>query len=180
MVENTIPFHYVCTLEEAASLINARQKFWVSNCGCREARGQCKRSRMDVCLMFSEAFQGTGSGRHEITKAEAGALLREAREKNLVARPFRNGARTDTDGICFCCDDCCGYFLDTTEVCDRGKFVAETDMELCNNCGECVEVCYFEARTMKGEELASETDKCYGCGLCVSACPEDCIDMVQR
>jgi len=73
-----IPFHYVCTLDRAGELIEANQRFWVSNCGCRESRKQCKRSRMDVCLMFSETFPGSGSGKRRITRADAEAILQEA------------------------------------------------------------------------------------------------------
>jgi hypothetical protein len=50
MSEKEIPIHYVCTHEKAQELINQNKQFWVSNCGCREGKGGCKRSRMDICL----------------------------------------------------------------------------------------------------------------------------------
>jgi ferredoxin len=176
-----IPFHYVCTLDRARELVDSNSRFWVSNCGCREARKQCKRSRKDICLMFSETFPGSGSGKREITRAEAEAILAEAEKTGLVTRPWRDEARTGTDGICFCCDDCCGYFLDPTEVCDKGNLLALTEMDACNNCGECVDSCYFKARRLdeKGQ-LQVDSDKCYGCGLCVRVCPEDCVTMTPR
>ena len=177
MSDTELAMHYVCTHQRAAELIGERSRFWVSNCGCRESRGQCARSRMDVCLMFYEEEFASGSGKHEISRAEAEAILDEAQTKYLVTRPWRNEARTATDGICFCCDDCCGYFLDPTERCDKGELAAVTDLNLCTDCGVCVEVCHFGARTIAAGGLALDTSQCYGCGLCAAACPEACIDM---
>jgi len=175
-------FHYVCTWEEARELAAGHDRFWVSHCGCREDRGGCGRSRVDLCLMFRDDIVGSGgSGKKEISKAELEDIFRETEEKRLVTRPFRNDEdRTKTDGICFCCDDCCAYFLDPTEKCDKGKSIEKTDREICNDCGECVEVCYFRAREMEDEQLKVDRDECYGCGLCVDVCPEDCVEMVNR
>jgi len=180
MGESNLAMHYVCTHDKALDLINEHTRFWVSNCGCRERRGQCTRSRMDVCLMFNPDDSGSGSGKKEITLADAMEILREAESKHLVARPFRNKDRTDTDGICFCCDDCCGYFLDPKETCDKGKLIEKTDLKQCTQCGACESVCYFCARKMKKDKLMVNRDKCYGCGLCVDACPVNCIEMVKR
>ena len=177
--ENT-PIHYVCTHEKAKQLVESHSKFWVSNCGCREGRGSCARSRMDVCLMFYPSDPGSGSGKQEIPRQGAQAILQEAEDKHLVARPFRNQERTDTDGICFCCDDCCGYFLNPEEKCDKGELVAATDMELCTHCGVCADACYFKARKMDSGKLVIDEAACYGCGLCRDACPEECIEMVDR
>jgi Pyruvate/2-oxoacid:ferredoxin oxidoreductase delta subunit len=182
MAENKIPIHYVCTHDEAKELINKNQKFWVSNCGCREGNEKgCRRSRIDVCLMFDEGEGSSGSNKKAVDRAFVDGIVKEVETKHLVARPFRNEARTDTSGICFCCDDCCGYFAEGNEyTCDKGKFIEKTDMDYCSQCGLCEEVCYFKARKMNNKELEVDRDNCYGCGLCVSACPEDCIKMLKR
>ena len=180
-MDSTAPaMHYVCTREEAQELIRPYGRFWVSNCGCRESRGTCGRSRIDVCLIFNEGDQGSGSAKKEITPAEVEEILTEAQVKHLVSRPFRNEARTATDGICFCCDDCCGYFLNPEEPCDRGKLSELTERDQCTDCGVCVDVCYFGARKMEGEKLLILREKCHGCGICRDVCPEDCIEMVMR
>jgi hypothetical protein len=75
---------------------------------------------MDVCLIFNPDDPGSGSGKKEVTLTEVMGIVQEAEEKHLVARPYRDKTRTVTDGICFCCDDCCGYFLDPSERCDKG------------------------------------------------------------
>ena len=182
MGESNVPLHYVCNRDQARELIDGNHRFWVSNCGCREARGKCSRSRIDVCLQFSEVTAAGPSGLHEISRVEAEEILREAEDKHLVRRPFRDdNTRKETEGICFCCDDCCGYFMEPGEyTCDKGDLIETTDMEACTHCGECVEVCYFGARRMREGKLAVGREKCYGCGLCTDVCPEDCIELVPR
>lgn len=177
-----LAFHYVCTRSEARELVARHDRFWVSNCGCREGRGECGRSRMDLCLVFRGDLSPSGSRMHEATRAEVEGILQEAADKFLVPRPFRNDEnRSLVDGICFCCDDCCEYFTRPDEnACDRGASIEETDLDACTGCGDCAGVCYFGARVMDDGELAIWRDKCYGCGLCVDACPAECIQMVRR
>jgi heterodisulfide reductase subunit A-like polyferredoxin len=104
-----------------------------------------------------------------------------AEEGGLVARPFRDEEeRVRTEGICFCCDDCCAYFLDPTEVCDRGDLIETTGRDECDDCGLCVEACRFGARSIVEGALALRRENCYGCGLCVGACPRGAVRMVRR
>ncbi|HEX7402131.1 MAG TPA: 4Fe-4S binding protein [candidate division Zixibacteria bacterium] len=176
-------FHYVCTWDEAKKLTGQHNRFCVENCGCREKKeGGCTRSRMDLCLMFRGDVQtSSDSNKKEITRVEVDEILREAKEKHLVTRPFRNDKdRTVTEGICFCCDDCCGYFLDPTEVCDKGIFIEKTGWDKCTHCGICADVCHFKARIMNEGKLSVDQNNCYGCGLCLEVCPEDCISMASR
>lgn len=174
--------HYVCTLSEAQKLVKKHKHFWVSNCGCREGqRNKCKRSRIDVCLYFTDTFGSSGTGFRRSKPSEAKRILREARDKFLVCRPFRDSKKKNIiDGICFCCDCCCGYFLDSKYRCDKGEFIEKTNLEKCKNCGSCVDVCYFKARKMDEGELRIVPKKCYGCGLCIDACPQASIEMRAR
>ena len=173
--------HFVCTLEEARTIVRGRIQFWVSNCGCREGRGGCGQSRMDVCLYLEDSFPSTGSGHRAIGVAEVEGIFKEAIEKRLVPRPFRDEKTlTRTAGICFCCADCCGYFLNPEERCEKGRSIEATAMEACTQCGDCAGVCHFRARQMKDGTLAVDRDKCYGCGLCADVCPAECIKMVAR
>jgi len=180
---NKPAMHFVCTLDEAKDLSRNYNNFWVMNCGCREeyGKGKCKSSRIDVCLTFYNVSSPWGSNMHEITKTEMEEILSEAVNKKLVARPFRDEkTRSYTEGICFCCDCCCGYFRMGNETCDKGNFIESTDMDNCTHCGLCVDVCYFKARLMVDGEHSVDREKCYGCGLCIKACPEDCIEMIER
>jgi len=184
MKDRDLAFHYVCTREQAKEVAGRFDRYWVMNCGCREERGsRCARSRMDLCLMFAEESGGSGgTGKKEISKSELDEIFNEAEEKHLVTRPFRKEEdRTKTEGICFCCDDCCWYFVKGgEEVCDKGTLIENTTMEECNRCGECVEVCFFGARKIDDGGLKLNRDECYGCGLCVDVCPTECIEMSPR
>lgn len=67
MADQEIPIHYVCTHDEVRELINKTEKFWVSNCGCREGNEKkCQRSRIDVCLSFTESDEASGSDRKRV------------------------------------------------------------------------------------------------------------------
>jgi MinD superfamily P-loop ATPase len=59
----------------------------------------------------------------------------------------------------------------------KSDFNAYTDLTRCNNCGNCVEFCYFGARKLIREKLYLFPDNCFGCGLCVSKCPENTITL---
>lgn len=174
--------HYVSTFDEARALIEKPDRFWVINCGCREQNGPCKQSRTDICLEFSGGPVNWGSNKHEISRAEVEEIFREAKEKTLVARPFRDrNDMTRTDGVCFCCECCCDYFVKKDEHrSDKGTFIETTDKDLCENCGTCEEVCYFGARVFDGEVLEMNRDECCGCGLCVEVCPDEAIEMIRR
>lgn len=179
-MDDDLAFHFVCTLDDAKSLADKHKKYWVSNCNCREHRGPCKRSRMDVCLQFAAHTAADGPGKKAVSRAEVNDILKEAKDKHLVPRPFRNiKNKQKLDGICFCCDDCCGYFLGLREPCDKGKLIEHTDLDACIDCGVCAGVCYFGARSVN-DVLKVDSDKCYGCGLCVDVCAMKCIAMVPR
>jgi len=175
-------FHFVCAREQAWKLIGEYDRFWASNCGCRENReGGCQRSRMDLCLVFRDDIGSSGTGKREVTLEDVNAFFREAEEKHLVTRPYRDEeTRTRVEGICFCCDDCCGYFHDASEVCDKGDLIQSTNMDDCTHCGVCANVCYFGARKLSGDKLFVDREKCYGCGLCVDVCPVGCVEMILR
>ncbi len=181
MIEERTPYHRVCMRDEARAIVDAHLEFWVSNCYCRTERGGCGRSRTDICLQFKEKTAASDSGRRRISRGEAEELLREAEAKHLVARPFPNETMAaEVEGICNCCDDCCAYFLNREERCDRGRLVERTAKDQCTDCGECVEVCHFGARRMERGVLVVGTENCYGCGLCADVCPKRCIVMLPR
>ncbi len=181
MDKSNIPTSYVCTHEEAKELIDSNKRYFASNCSCREERGKCDRSSMELCLFFTEDSTGSGTGFREVDKVKAESILKEAIDKHLIARPFRGGEeKQSVNGICFCCDDCCYYFLKPGEVCDKGTYIEKTDSENCSKCGTCIVVCYFKARDLKTDGLFIVKENCYGCGLCKEVCPFDCIEMVTR
>jgi len=69
----------------------------------------------------------------------------------------------------------------------QGKYIAVTNKERCNACGECLNlaICPFEARELIGDGGDPYTDiisrdRCYGCGHCAEYCKQNAIEMVLR
>ncbi len=175
--------HHVCTRAEAREILDrlGQDRFWVYNCGCRDSRGTCARSRHDVCLGFEPWRSQEEPNARITTRAGAEELLREAEAKHLVMRPFRDKDLGHLVGFCICCDDCCHYFQEPdAEPCEKGALVERTDESACTDCGDCAQVCFFGARKMDDGRLVLEHESCYGCGLCLDACPAGCIEMVVR
>ena len=54
-----------------------------------------------------------------------------------------------------------------------GGNVAIIDSEKCTLCGQCIELCRFDAIS---EHFAVDEIDCEGCGVCVDLCPEQAID----
>ena len=52
-----------------------------------------------------------------------------------------------------------------------------TVSEDCTGCGDCVEICPFNAIEV-GETAVLDPVKCMGCGVCESACEYDAIELV--
>ncbi len=50
----------------------------------------------------------------------------------------------------------------------------------CKNCGQCVDICEFNAiAKVKGQSLIFE-ELCHSCGACAHLCPEDAYTMIQK
>jgi NAD-dependent dihydropyrimidine dehydrogenase PreA subunit len=182
MSENEVNMHFVCTREEAKELIENQSDFWIANCGCREGNpNHCQQSRTDVCLWFEDGTESGFSGVRKATREEAFNLLTVAKDCKLVTRPFRSvTAKDGVGGICFCCQDCCGYFKVKDDSCDKGTMIEQTDMVSCSNCSLCTDVCYFDARKIENDQLTVDHFSCYGCGICEDVCPTGCIKMIKR
>jgi ferredoxin len=174
--------HFVCTKDEARETAGAMERFWVSICWCREEKGKCLRSPMEVCLSFREDAPVNPAGKREISKDEALNLIEDARGWGLVSRAFtRKAGDGQLDGICLCCDDCCSFFTERSDDKPaRGRFIESTIEGCCSSCGMCERACRFEARQMDAGELIVIRHRCYGCGVCADTCPTNCIEMVPR
>lgn len=52
--------------------------------------------------------------------------------------------------------------------------------ELCSACGDCAEVCQFDALALLGGKVVPFPELCHGCGSCTLVCPEQAITEVPR
>jgi len=54
------------------------------------------------------------------------------------------------------------------------------DTSLCDACGECAEVCRFQALTVLPSGVVTFPALCHGCGNCARACPREASTEVPR
>jgi ferredoxin len=53
---------------------------------------------------------------------------------------------------------------------------AKVDLEKCNGCGNCVEVCPVKAIDIE-DNKARISDDCIECSICISQCPNEAISI---
>jgi ferredoxin len=182
-VQAVYPYDSMSQVIERATVVA------VAHCPCRVSAsllGKGCDHPLEVCLKFDELAEyliEKGLAR-EITKEEAMQIITESEEAGLVH--FVDNAFGDIKHICNCCGCCC--WNDGTirrrkvprDVLMATYFIRETDEELCNGCGDCVDVCHVNAVTIEGDIAVVDTDWCIGCGVCVRHCPTSAIKLKAR
>jgi len=132
---------------------------------------------------FAEYDIGPDTQKFEtLTKAQAMAILRRTEQEGLMhsvwtfATPF-------IGAICNC--GCMAMKITIeheTPIMFKGHYLAESDLDACTGCAECVERCPFDAIAIgPGHKRAVvDTERCHGCGVCRSACEYDALRLVER
>jgi len=173
--------------ESAGEIVRDARSWGVVECICRTQKAlvgdPCDHPR-DVCLILSER-SGTfdhNSGVQALTQAEAMATLGRAAEAGLVHSVSNN--QKGLWYICNCCTCSCGILRGMAEmgianVVARSAFVNQVDEEMCVGCGDCLEMCQFDALSLNGTVIVNEIS-CVGCGVCVLACPDDALALIHR
>ncbi len=59
-----------------------------------------------------------------------------------------------------------------------GILIPAVNLERCNFCGRCAEVCVWHAMAVVGSKVLVFPELCHGCGSCTLNCPEGTIDEV--
>jgi MinD superfamily P-loop ATPase len=59
----------------------------------------------------------------------------------------------------------------------QGLDVARINEDLCDKCGNCSQICRFQAIS---KDMKIEADRCEGCAVCTLVCPRDAISMEPR
>ena len=70
--------------------------------------------------------------------------------------------------------------LDQVPRRDQVRPLCVVDRDKCSACGQCHEVCFYEAILYKkGEKVSIVPERCEGCGLCTQVCPKDALGLVR-
>ena len=77
------------------------------------------------------------------------------------------------------------YLLLHPEIQETHQFIggkkAHIDIEKCTLCGECIDICRFEAIVEKEDgEIIIDPISCEGCGVCSHVCPAEAIEMKEN
>jgi ferredoxin len=178
---------HVLDYERASEVIDTASHIGVGRCYCRhkmEHMGMACSAPQDICMTFNmTAASLTKHGvARRVEKQECRDLLQEAYEHNLVQ--FGENVREQVNFICNCCGCCCEAMIAARRFAilnpvHTTNFIPVIDMESCNGCGKCVNVCPVEAMTLvsannphkpKMKVARLDEDLCLGCGVCVRSC----------
>ncbi|MHC4470006.1 MAG: ATP-binding protein [Planctomycetota bacterium] len=179
--------HRVATYAEAEAAIRSHDIVYLNACFCREPAKEGKAPypycghAIDTCMGFHERLPDWPEYDYrEISQAEALAIFRDWKEAGRIFRFME-----DESWICCCCACGCGWFFDKEgnrqrDPCKKSPVIESTDTEACQLCGDCVEVCAWDARALENHSLVVNAEDCYGCSACEPVCPESAIAMVPR
>jgi len=167
----------------------------IKKCTCRDGF-KCSNHPVELgCLLLGEGSKeiDTGVSRH-VSVDEALAHVDKCIESGLI--PFVGRFKADDYlwgvkdrgkllTVCFCCSCCCVLknsikhlpAVSKDSVIKLKGLQIETDQTKCTACGECVDACFMEARTLHDGRILYNSALCKGCGKCMSTCPENAISM---
>jgi ferredoxin len=157
----------------------------LEDCSCRIRWKKCD-APLDVCLsMNGEARDALKRGAKPISVQEALKVLERSHKAGLVHLAFIYEGKKKPEIICSCCSCCCHSMnaLVRFGLADHviaSEYVASQNGETCDNCGNCIERCQFNARKLLNDKLYFAREKCFGCGLRISTCPTNSVSLVKR
>jgi len=181
--------NYVLSLDMVKEILRGAYKISVTDCKCRERRGNCDSPRETHINLNEAAEHNIRSGiSREIDLDEALGILEKTHQAGLVHMALGQGEFYEPgviNTVCSCCSCCCSLLSGILRFGLAPHLIipqaySVNDLSACDDCGICVERCHFGARKMVDGSLAFDPDLCFGCGLCVSACPTHAITLVEK
>ena len=188
---------HVLDYERASEVISTASHRGVGLCYCRHKMQHMDRAcqaPMKICMTFNSTARSLvkhGIAR-EMDAAEGLDLLQQAQEQNLVQ--FGENIQRRVNFICNCCGCCCEAMIAARRFgllnpVHTSNFIPEIDLEACNGCSKCVNVCPVEAMSLvsandpdKPKKRKARLDErlCLGCGVCVRNCSVDALKLEPR
>lgn len=179
--------------EEIMSIIERSSVQGLAWCYCRT---RAKQRGEKICdhPLYTCIHVGLGKSLSEIpyrsknlkkvSKKEIKEVLEYADKNGLVHQLIYFGNPQYYYVICNCCPCCCQVMKNFLKYGSpqmvKSEFIAVTDKKACQDCGTCIDKCYFGARFLSKNSLKFDPIRCMGCGLCVSQCPENAITLIRK
>ncbi len=176
---------WVLPSSQVLEILNQMESIAVQNCECRTHYKRCD-NPLEVCLLFNsvaKALVKKGKAR-SIDIEEASKIIKKANEYGLVHLSLYMPDH-QIFALCSCCSCCCHDLqivrkYNRNDLMAGSDYIALTDKNTCINCGECIDLCVFDARLFVENKLEFDTSKCLGCGVCVTRCPVQAIAMENK
>ena len=179
--------------QEILELLDRSKVRGIGWCYCRVTQRKYEAPNCDhpinTCIHF-----GFGKSLYEIpyksynlkkvSKKEIVDLLEECDERGLIHQLIYFPNPQFYYIVCNCCPCCCvvlNKFINYgSPQMIKSDFIANTDLNKCNNCGTCEKWCYFGARQFIDNKLQFNPVNCFGCGICISKCPNKAISLRKK
>ncbi len=164
----------------AQQLVAQTETIYLRECPCRVEAGGCSTGPLEVCLLFAAYPAEDRTEARPITSQEALAFERRMADRGMIFNLFYHHESGAVTELCNCCACCCRPLHKMKAAGDyagqpRSAYLAITDDAACTACGDCLDACFFEARTLVDGALHLAEERCFGCGKCVVYCPESAI-----
>ncbi len=187
---DTSEYVEVLSYEKASAIIENSKKFAVGICSCRHeklhAEGRECRAPLNMCtsLDASADYLIRHGFAEEFSKTEVFEMLARSRELGLVLNA--DNVKKNVGFICICCGCCCNVLLGVSKfgypnAIVTSSYIAQSDGEVCSECGNCAEACPINAIEMVpdvGPNIDEEI--CMGCGVCALDCSTEAMKLVKR
>jgi NAD-dependent dihydropyrimidine dehydrogenase PreA subunit len=179
----------IVSFDRALAYLDDAGDIYVIDCNCRTTLNNCD-SPKNTCIGWDSPKRRLSTdylkekNAQKISMEEAAQVLKMSNEAGLVHMAYAM-YDDEVNAVCSCCSCCCLIFSSILRFGHNpglisSDSVSATDMEKCDNCGDCIDVCHFGFRELIDNKLKVNDELCYGCGLCVLACPIDVIAVVSR
>jgi ferredoxin len=188
---------HVLDYERASEVIRTATHRGISICYCRHKMEHMDRAceaPMEICMTFGGVAASLiqHDFAREVDVAEGLHLLQQAQDHHLVQ--FGENVRQEVAFICNCCGCCCEAMIAARRFgwlhpVHTSNFVPRIELDECNGCGKCADVCPVEAMTLvtandphrpRLRKAWLNEDACLGCGVCINVCPSQGLRLESR